>query len=287
MLGRSLLMKASNAGRLLLYPAYVHEVLDRITNADAVAGNTLGLELAVTDAFSNCLQALVADGILGVSNGVLSQSASLIKAACFMMGARTLSGALVPLAADMPAPTNFNFVAGDYDRRTGLIGNGSTKHLNGNYAISSTLSSNTHVSVFVSAVPTIASSLIEAFVSNGAVTGIYRDTSSASSFYSCWTPSNYSGPSLANGTLAGVSRDNGTTMVVRSNNTSQTLSQAVAATLPASHTPFIFARNSNGNPVLRTNARLAFYSMGESIDLAILGARIAALSTAIQAAIAP
>lgn len=283
MFGRSLLLKTS--GRLLLYPNYVQDHLDRVTAADVSAGNTQGLDLGVTDAFNTTLQAMVGDGSLGVSNNVLAQAASLIKASCFMQGARTLSGALVPLAADMPAPTNFNFVAGDYDRRTGLVGNGSTKHLNGNYAISSTLSSNTHVSVFVSAVPTIASSLIEAFVLNGSVTGIYRDTSSASSFYSCWTSSNYSGPSLSNGTLAGVSRDNGTTMVVRSNNTSQTLSRAVAATLPASHTPFIFARNSNGNPALRTNARLAFYSMGEFIDLAILDARIAALSTAIQSAI--
>lgn len=42
-------------------------------------------------------------------------------------GAKTLSGALVPLVG--PAPTNFNFVSGDYNRRSGLKGNGSNKYL--------------------------------------------------------------------------------------------------------------------------------------------------------------
>lgn len=42
-------------------------------------------------------------------------------------GARTLSGALVPLVGR--AATNFNFVTGDYNRRIGLKGNRSNKYL--------------------------------------------------------------------------------------------------------------------------------------------------------------
>jgi hypothetical protein len=46
------------------------------------------------------------------------------------MGARTLSGALTPLAGS--TPINTNFVSGDYNRKTGLVGNGSTKYLDAN-----------------------------------------------------------------------------------------------------------------------------------------------------------
>jgi len=52
-----------------------------------------------------------------------------LKAACLLAGPDSLSGALVPLRADMPTPTNFNFVAGDYSRATGLKGDGVSKYL--------------------------------------------------------------------------------------------------------------------------------------------------------------
>jgi hypothetical protein len=57
---------------------------------------------------------------------------SALKAACILCGARTLAGALVPLAGT--APTNNNFVDADYNRETGLVGNGSTKYLDSNRA---------------------------------------------------------------------------------------------------------------------------------------------------------
>jgi len=55
---------------------------------------------------------------------------SAIKAACLLCGARTLAGALVPLVG--AAPTNSNFLPGDYNRQTGLVGDGSTKYLDSN-----------------------------------------------------------------------------------------------------------------------------------------------------------
>jgi hypothetical protein len=53
-----------------------------------------------------------------------------IKASCILAGARTLNGALVPLVGT--APTNFNFVDWCYNRKTGLVGDGSTKYLDSN-----------------------------------------------------------------------------------------------------------------------------------------------------------
>jgi hypothetical protein len=53
-----------------------------------------------------------------------------IKASAILAGARTLDGALQPLVGS--APTNFNFISGDYNRTTGLVGDGATKYLNSN-----------------------------------------------------------------------------------------------------------------------------------------------------------
>jgi hypothetical protein len=138
-----------SGGSRLLYPSYVQDYLDRVTAADVTAGNTQGLERGVTDGFNICLQGMVADGSLGVSSNVLAQAASTVKAGCLMAGARTLSGALTPIAADMPAPTNYNFVSGDYDRKTGLVGDGLSKYLNTNYKISQyTTGENLHLGLF-------------------------------------------------------------------------------------------------------------------------------------------
>ncbi len=75
----------------------------------------LGVRLAVNAFVVGCK----ADGIW-----------QAIRASCILIGARTLSGILVPLTGI--SPTNFNFVSGDYVRRTGLVGNASTKYLNTN-----------------------------------------------------------------------------------------------------------------------------------------------------------
>lgn len=285
MLGRSLLMKASNAGRLLLYPAYVHEVLDRITNADVVAGNTLGLELAVTDAFSNCLQALVADGILGVSGGVLAQAASLMKASCFMMGARTLSGALVPLAADMPAPTNINFVAGDYSRRTGLGDpNNATKQLISNRASNADPRDNAHIAVYVTQrnkVVGVNQFLIGAGSGNpGSFHLVDRDSDSVQRVRSATLTTG--GPIISTPTLFGASRFSSSQYIRRINGTSTTINQASDGSLAESTQ--IFGTTSLSSVA---TSRICFYTIGEALDLAILDARISALSNAIQAAIAP
>jgi hypothetical protein len=60
-----------------------------------------------------------------------------IKAACILAGARTLNGALVPLVG--PAPKGSNFVSGDYNRKTGLKGDGLAKRLDTQYKISGSL----------------------------------------------------------------------------------------------------------------------------------------------------
>jgi hypothetical protein len=85
---------------------------------EAVDGQALEFEVA--RAIDNFVLGCKADGIWNA-----------IKASCILAGARTrLNGALVPLVGT--APTSFNFVDGDYNRKTGLVGNGSTKYLTAN-----------------------------------------------------------------------------------------------------------------------------------------------------------
>jgi hypothetical protein len=82
--------------------------IQAVETADAQA-----LEPATRKAINNFVIGCKQDGIWDA-----------IKASCILAGARTRLGALTPLAGT--APTSFNFVDGDYNRKTGLVGDGST-----------------------------------------------------------------------------------------------------------------------------------------------------------------
>lgn len=277
------------------YSSHVADLLRRISAADAAAGDPLLLETSVSDAISTCIEGLIADGILGVSGGALSQAASLIKAACFMMGARTLSGALVPLAADMPAPTNFNFVAGDYDRRNGITGNGSTKYLDTNYADDADPQDNAHLSVYATGAATGGANTAMAYASAGKATApaSFRAMARFNSFSGLTTIANYnrsgvaaSGTNLDATGFLGNSRSASNSYTRRGLGVNNTV--AAMSALPGSINILIFAEGRGAGSVIRyANCRLAFYSAGHDLDLAILDARITALSNAIQTAIAP
>lgn len=285
----------SGRSTALLYPSYVQDYLDRVIAADVAAGNTQGLELAVTDAISTCLQALVADGILGVSGGVLAQAPSLVKASCAMQGARTLSGALVPLAADMPAPTNFNFVAGDYTRRTGLTGNGTTKYLNSNYMDNTDPQNDAHLSVYVAQAGTggANTSMSYAGVSRSVAPASLRLITRFNSFGGITAIGNYNRTGSA---AAGINL-NATGFLGNTRSASSSyIRRGLGVDIPTSGTSSapavasvaVFASNNEGSGVSRfANCQLSFYTIGRALDLAILDARITALSNAIQAAIAP
>jgi len=92
-----------------------------------------------------------------------------IKASCILAGARTLAGALVPLVGT--APTNYNFVAGDYDRETGLVGDGSTKYLDSNRNNNADPQDNKHLAVYCSSVTTIPPTSDQPFICTSQGTG--------------------------------------------------------------------------------------------------------------------
>jgi hypothetical protein len=201
-----------------------------------------------------------------------------IRASCILCGARTLAGALVPLAGT--APTNFNFVAGDYNRKTGLVGDGSTKFLNSNRSGGADPLDNMHASIFISQPNTIVNS--QRYLEQGGffTEGFSQIAGSTTTlrFSSRRASTNNVISFTCAPAFVGMSRQQSSNYTVRvcaQNSTVTTASQALANT--ANWTVLGTASYSN--------ARLAFYSIGESIDLALLDARVTALMTSLGAAI--
>jgi hypothetical protein len=235
------------------------EAVSYVAAVEAADGQPL--EFATAKAINDFVRGCKNDGIW-----------SAIKASCILAGARTLNGALVPLAG--AAPTNFNFVSGDYNRKTGLAGDGSTKHLDSNYMLTSTLQNNAHLSAFLSTVPTTGRSLIAADLFVLFWNDLIRLNAGGGTDFV--PASNASG-------FKGASRSASSGFTYRRNSASTAVTQLSTGTINT--TLAVFARKTGSSYDFHSNARLAFYSIGESLDLALLDARVTALITAIGAAI--
>ena len=208
-----------------------------------------------------------------------------IKASCIMAGARTLNGALVPLVGT--APTNFNFVSGDYNRKTGLVGDGSTKYLNSNRNNNADPQNNRHVACY-RARAAVGNQAYIAARTGGVVTGgTYLWTLGAAPQFTI-VPNvdahNTGGSDTLNvPTFHGVTRSSSTATTGRINGTNYSFTRTSAT--PISNNLRVFAGANDVSQELFTTARIAFYSIGESLDLALLDARVTALINAFAAAI--
>lgn len=211
-----------------------------------------------------------------------------IKASCLLMGARTLSGALTPLAGTAPT-NNGPFVSGDYNRKTGLVGNGTSKYLNSGYAWTGTTLNDRHLSVYASEVQTSANNTLIGSVRQASPNPIPRHqivftTNSAGKIVtrlSSETSVTSAGNLHANG-LIGVSRSASASYTARGAGTNET---TTAESLAGDNTNvWVFARDLSGSE-LYSSARLAFYSAGNALTLSSLDSRVSALYTAIGAAI--
>jgi hypothetical protein len=199
-----------------------------------------------------------------------------IKASCILAGARTLTGALVPLVGT--APTNVSFVSGDYNRKTGLVGDGSTKYLNSNRSNSADPQNSNHNAFFASTVGTALA------IHGGDITANTAGTNQvgALSRKSRGTTA-ISGATLLVG-FAGINRSLSNEFTFRNSNANAVISQtsvvpdSLNVTLFASLTSTVTASNFGTH-------RLAFYSIGESLDLALLDTRVTTLINAFAAAI--
>ena len=215
-----------------------------ITAVETADGQAL--EEKVKIAIDNFVLGCKADGIW-----------SAIKASCILAGARTLNGALVPLAGT--APSNFNFVAGDYNRKTGLIGDASSKYLNANRATNADPQNSFHMAVIASV------------GSGGAIIGGDGNNSINNAGTDIRFRSASQAMPLANNAgFIGGTRESA--LVVKARIEAITYAYSPSSIPPGPESIYVFRRNA-ATP-LYSNVRLAFYSIGEALNLAKLDARV-------------
>lgn len=208
---------------------------------------------------------VIEDFIVGCKSDGIWDS---IKASCILAGARTLNGALVPLAGT--APTNNNFVNADYDRKTGLIGDGATKYLDSNRAMDADPLNDQHVTVYASAViGGLACHIGANQAGSSNETGITQADPqfSADLYFKSRSNAIVLAPNSGLASrFIGLSRTSGLNFNYRINNTNNVAE--IASSDSVTINIFVFARGRNSNTAdTYSDARLSFYSIGEALDL--------------------
>ena len=248
---------------------YDEDAGNYIQAVEGASGDNQTLEPAVRQAINNFVVGCKQDGIWDA-----------IKASCILAGARTLAGALQPLVGT--APTNLGLSG--YDRKTGLIGTGASfNRLNSNYVIPSTNQNNVHSAAWVSTQMTVYGQILFGNA-DGGQTGMYPAASDRA-ILAC-----NSGNSADTVTTTGIGASTGFWGIRRSSSSLYdykiaTFSGSVSrnSAIPSSNS--VCFLGGNAAPFYPSNARLAFYSIGESLDLAKLDSRVTDLITAFGAAI--
>lgn len=257
-------MERNLVGEVPIYDADAQAYFNRVEGSD---GDNQTLEASVKTAINDFIVGCKSDGIWDA-----------IKASCILAGARTLVGALQPLVGT--APTNFNFVSVDYNRKTGLVGDGSTKYLDSNRNNNTDPQNSKHISVYASTA--LDGCAIGAFSGTAApgATWIARDATTT--YLRINAGSSSATTESAQTGFIGVDRPGSLTITKRYFAVTTTgISQASAT--PENLPTHVFRQ---GNGSLYTGSRLAFYSIGVSLDLALLDARVSALMAALDGAIA-
>jgi hypothetical protein len=241
------------------------------TNASAYID---AVEAADSQALETATRYAINDFVIGCKSDSIWNA---IKASCILSGARTLAGALIPLTGT--APTNFNFVSGDYNRKTGLVGNGSTKYLDSNRNNNTDPQNNNHNAVY-------ATTLADSNFLTGATGPECNDAGSnginGSGFSRSRSTTGSASAVTAVAGFFGISRSVSSNYNNRVSSTNETIS--VASNGLFNTNVLIYRRSCSGSPAY-TASRIAFYSIGENLDLALLDARVTALINAFAAAI--
>jgi hypothetical protein len=221
------------------------------------------LEPAVAKAISDFVIGCKADGIW-----------SSLKAACILMGAKTLSGALTPLVG--AAPVNNNFVSGDYNRKTGLVGNSSNKYIDTSRADNADGQNDAHLAFHV----TTAAAVFRMYGGVGGNNYVYREDPL---LYFLLRGGNGTASAASATGFIGQARSSSTEYTFRVSGATTT--QATNSTAANAGNVYIFGRNVSNAINSPSSARMTFYSQGSALTLATLDTRVSNLYTAIGAAI--
>jgi len=202
-----------------------------------------------------------------------------IVASCIMAGARTVAGAIVPLKGN--APTNNNFVIGDYSRKLGLLGNDTDKYLATGYNNNDTTNfpqNDSHISCYVSASQTDTTGTLAGGLNLGSGGRISLHYITTTQIVTRNRGLGSSTISLAPIGFQGNTRNNSANFSRRFT-TSSGISEAIvtsASGAPSSDLLGVFAAGNGSN---FSSARMSFYSIGKSLTLSSLDSRVTTLMT--------
>jgi hypothetical protein len=177
----------------------------------------------------------------------------------------------------------FNFVDGDYNRKTGLEGDGSTKYLDSNRNNNADPQNSKHLAVYQSTGHTrnIARVVLGSPGTGAGASGLLTAESPSRRFFRVNITD--AALSLSDSTTLpgfwGSSRPNSSGYTGRYNGVNYPFTDS--SSVPVSNDITVFSRGAEDY----SNARLAFYSIGESLDLALLDTRVTDLINAFAAAI--
>lgn len=244
-----------------LRPTYDVTALDYFARVEA-AGSTINGNNK--DAINQFIVGCKADGIW-----------NSIKASCILVGADTLAGALVPLVGT--TPTNIGFVADDYSRTTGLIGNGSSKFLSSNRPGNTDPQNSRHCAVWVNQVDPVAARRAYWGEYDGGVFNTYLRTEIDNSVQGGINGASGVPSITKSAGIAALSRLN-STVNYRYHGISGSVSGASVGAITAPTAIFAQSTTVAQN---YSASRLSFYSLGENIDLALLDARLATLMSSL------
>jgi hypothetical protein len=252
-------------------PLPVNRIKNRLFDPDA-RDYILRVEAADGDRLESSVRSAINDFVLGCkADGIWTS----IKASCIMAGARTVAGAITPLAGN--APISYNFVSGDYSRQLGLLGDGSSKFLNTQYNSATFFQqNNNHISVYVTSAPS-SSTTAKTFIGNIANPaprmiltkglanefGVKLSSSATTSIASDGITNGFKG-GARNGSNTAIGRTS------QSNTSIATTASQITGTQPMG----VFA---TGSGTIFLDARMSFYSMGTYLDLSLLDTRVTTL----------
>lgn len=259
-------------GSLSVKNTYDPDALAYLTAVEAADGQAL--ENSVKIAINTFVVGCKADGIWDA-----------IVASCILCGARTLNGALTPLKGN--APTGYNFT-GLYDRKLGLAGDNATAYIATGYSNNDTTNfpqNDTHISCWVDNASSDSSGVyIGTQNTIGNILSIYNTSSTNILFR------NRAGTgrtlSLAPYGFQGSTRNNSANFVSRATSSSGGVSETTTTATsggPLNSLIGVFAGFSGATPGQFSSPVISFYSIGKSLTLSLLDARVTTLKTTIDA----
>jgi hypothetical protein len=184
------------------------------------------------------------------------------------MGARTIAGTLIDVKTPSSSWSNVNFLAGDYNRTTGLIGNGSTKYLNPG-VLNSVMSQN-NAAAWVH-VHTVSAGNTNYFGSgSNATNGTFGVSVSSSPTTQtqgrAFNDSSFIVHAGANAVgLIGYSRNNSANYISRGGQANLSITRSSAT--PTGSSLFYFANNIGGSPTLHSDGRIRACCYGQAHNM--------------------